>query len=130
MSGELRAGRESLENLWREGLSGQTLLDRHTRLVDDCLAKCFATTRAAGEEMALVALGGYGRRELYPYSDIDLMLLYEAVDEERLNRVTEGVFYPLWDAGLEVGHAVRTLDDSMTAAGQDFFSRSPCWTPA
>ncbi|OIP44642.1 MAG: [protein-PII] uridylyltransferase [Desulfobacterales bacterium CG2_30_60_27] len=123
MSGELRAGRESLENLWREGLSGQTLLDRHTRLVDDCLAKCFATTRAAGEEMALVALGGYGRRELYPYSDIDLMLLYEAVDEERLNRVTEGVFYPLWDAGLEVGHAVRTLDDSMTAAGQDFFSQ-------
>ncbi len=121
MQGELRAGRESLENLWREGLTGQTLLHRHTQLVDDYLAKCFATTQGAGEEMALVALGGYGRRELYPYSDIDLMLLYEGVDEKRLNQVTEGVFYPLWDAGLEVGHAVRTVDASMHDAGQDFF---------
>ena len=120
MKGELRAKREALENLWRQGLSGHSLLEKHTRLLDDSLAHDFNDCPSAGD-MALVALGGYGRSELFPFSDIDLMLLHKSTDEKRLNDVAEAVFYPLWDAGLEVGHGVRTPETCLSEAKKDFF---------
>ncbi len=118
---ELRAKRDALEYLWRQGLSGQPLLHKHSRLIDDYLVACFANCPEAGEGMSLVALGGYGRRELFPYSDIDLLLLHAPEAEDRLDPVTQALFYPLWDAGLEVGHGVRTLDACLADARQDFF---------
>ena len=118
---ELRAKRDALEYLWRQGLSGQPLLHRHSQLIDDYLVSLFANCPEAGEGMSLVALGGYGRKELFPYSDIDLLLLHTPETENRLGPVTEALFYPLWDAGLEVGHGVRTLDACLADARQDFF---------
>jgi [protein-PII] uridylyltransferase len=118
---ELRAKRDALEYLWRQGLSGQPLLHKHSQLIDDYLAACFANCAEAGEGMSLVALGGYGRRELFPYSDIDLLLLHAPEAEDRLEAVSQALFYPLWDAGLEVGHGVRTLDACLADARQDFF---------
>lgn len=121
MYGELHAKRDALESLWRQGLSGRGLLQRHSRLIDDYVSQCFLGCPEAGEGMALLALGGYGRGELFPFSDIDLMLLYEPAAENRLSAVTEAVFYPLWDAGLEVGHGVRTPDACFADAQEDFF---------
>jgi [protein-PII] uridylyltransferase len=118
---ELRAKRDALEYLWRQGLSGQPLLHRHSQLIDDYLVSCFVNCPEAREGMSLVALGGYGRKELFPYSDIDLLLLHAPEAEERLGPVTEALFYPLWDAGLEVGHGVRTIDACLADARQDFF---------
>lgn len=118
---ELRAKRDALEYLWRQGLSGQPLLHKHSQLIDDYLVSCFANCPEAGEGMSLVALGGYGRKELFPYSDIDLLLLHTPEAEDRLGPVTEALFYPLWDAGLEVGHGVRTIDACLADARQDFF---------
>jgi len=118
---ELRAGRDALEALWRQGLSGQVLLERHTQLVDSFLIQNFLDQNELGEDMTLVALGGYGRKELFPYSDIDLMLIYAPRAAKHLDTMTEKVFYPLWDAGLEVGHAVRTVRDCIVDAGRDFF---------
>ncbi|MBU4177275.1 MAG: [protein-PII] uridylyltransferase [Proteobacteria bacterium] len=118
---ELRAKRDALEYLWRQGLSGRPLLHRHSQLIDDYLAGLFNNCPEATEGMSLVALGGYGRRELFPYSDIDLLLLHAPGSEDRLGVVTEALFYPLWDAGLEVGHGVRTLDACLADARQDFF---------
>ena len=120
MKAGLRAKREALEKLWRQGLSGHSLLEKHTRLLDDSLAHDFNTCPST-RDMALVALGGYGRSELFPFSDIDLMLLHEKTDEKRLNDVAEAVFYPLWDAGLEVGHGVRTPETCLSEARKDFF---------
>ncbi len=120
MKGELRAKREALENLWRQGLSGQVLLDKHTRMMDDYLAADFNKS-SSSRNMALVALGGYGRAELFPFSDIDIMLLHLDEPEEKLKEVAEAVFYPLWDAGLEVGHGVRTPDTCLSEAKKDFF---------
>ncbi|MCB2182906.1 MAG: [protein-PII] uridylyltransferase [Desulfobulbaceae bacterium] len=117
----LRAKRDALETLWRQGLSGHALLEKHTSLIDASLSDYFSTCKADTEKMALVALGGYGRRELFPYSDIDLMLLYKPTTEEQLNDVAEAVFYPLWDAGLEVGHGVRTPKTCIEEARKDFF---------
>ncbi len=70
--------------------------------------------------MALVALGGYGRQELFPFSDIDLMILFEPEIRERIGELADGILYPLWDTGYEVGHGVRTVDESMKQAAEDF----------
>lgn len=118
---ELRAKRDALEYLWRQGLSGKDLIHRHSQLIDDYLVSCFVNCPAANEGISLVALGGYGRKELFPYSDIDLLLLHTPEAENRLEAVTQALFYPLWDAGLEIGHGVRTLEACMDDARQDFF---------
>jgi [protein-PII] uridylyltransferase len=64
---------------------------------------------------ALVALGGYGRQSLCPASDIDLMVLHRERRPERVRQVAERLFYPFWDAGLRLGHAVRTIGDCVRA---------------
>ena len=62
------------------------------------------------EDVALVALGGYGRGVLAPGSDVDLLILYHASSTPDVAALAEHLLYPLWDAGLRVGHAVRTPD--------------------
>jgi [protein-PII] uridylyltransferase len=119
-NGELRARRDVLELLWKQGLSGRALLTQHTRLMDAFLHQCFLNCPEAREGFALVALGGYGRCELFPFSDIDLMVLHAPGMEDKLAAVTNSVFYPLWDAGLEVGHSVRTPAACLADAGKDF----------
>ncbi|HEX4456626.1 MAG TPA: [protein-PII] uridylyltransferase [Polyangia bacterium] len=68
--------------------------------------------------VALVAVGGYGRAELCPYSDLDLWLLVPTNDK-RAQLLAEAILYPLWDLKLEVGHAVRTVDDAVKQAKGD-----------
>nr|WP_246390111.1 [protein-PII] uridylyltransferase [Nocardioides soli] len=83
-------------------------------------ARCVAAYRAsAGPDAgaALVAVGGYGRGELAPYSDLDVLLV--ADDGVDVRAVAERVWYPLWDSGSRLDHAVRTLPEARAAAGAD-----------
>ena len=122
MASPLRAQREALEELWRQGLSGQALLAEQSRLVDVFLTERFVEAAAGLEEsVALLALGGYGRRELFPYSDIDLMILYAPEVAGQIGGVAEAILYPLWDAGLDVGHGVRTVTESLDHAREEYF---------
>jgi len=71
--------------------------------------------------IALVAIGGYGRAELNPHSDIDFMFLHEnqvvaGKPLPHLGRLIDGVLYPLWDIGLKVGYSVRNIDDCIKVA--------------
>lgn len=75
-----------------------------------------ALCEAATNGIALVAVGGYGRRELCLCSDIDLMLLHGG---KVAAGTVEQVFYPLWDAGLKVGHAVRSVPEAVAAADEE-----------
>jgi [protein-PII] uridylyltransferase len=68
--------------------------------------------------VALVALGGYGRGELAPASDIDLLILHDGARRDDVAAFTERLLYPLWDAGLTVGHGVRTPDESLALAAE------------
>src|SRR5581483_3079163 len=68
---------------------------------------------------ALVAVGGYGRGELHPASDIDIMLLLEKGDAKNLAGFIETLLRFLWDMGLEVGHSVRTIKDCVREAKND-----------
>lgn len=119
----LRTRREILEVLWRQGLKGRALLRENTQLIDNHLCQKFIDCPEAATGMALVAVGGYGRSELFPLSDIDLLLLYSPDAEGTLPAVTQAIFYPLWDAGLEVGHSVRSVDACLADAANDFFFR-------
>lgn len=122
----LRAKREALEDAWRQGLSGQSLLRGYSKLADEFIQECFLGAEVAGVEelVSLVALGGYGRQELFPYSDIDLMVLFrQEVRDEDIAKIADAVFYPLWDAGFEVGHGVRTVEEAMALAEEDFYFR-------
>src|SRR4051812_4835009 len=68
---------------------------------------------------ALIATGGYGRGVLAPYSDIDLLFLTDQPAGPRAQRMVEFVLYLLWDLGLKVGHATRSIKDCMEEAGRD-----------
>ncbi|WP_436699215.1 [protein-PII] uridylyltransferase [Nocardioides sp. BYT-33-1] len=77
---------------------------------------------AAGPDsgVALVAVGGYGRCELAPYSDLDVVLVAdEGVDEECWTALAEQIWYPLWDSGAKLDHAARTLPEMLSAAEGD-----------
>jgi [protein-PII] uridylyltransferase len=65
----------------------------------------------------LVAVGGYGRGELTPQSDIDLVLIHES--KQSMETVASAIWYPIWDVGLKLGHAVRTFDDHLALAKDD-----------
>jgi [protein-PII] uridylyltransferase len=120
---KLRAQRETLEELWKKGLSGQALLLEQSRLVDEFIASNFnaATDGKATDSIALIALGGYGRSELFPYSDIDILILFREDAKEEMEKVANAVLYPLWDTGLDVGHGVRTVEECLSFAKEDFF---------
>ncbi len=120
----LKKGTEAVQAFWDKGLVGRALLQEHTRVVDDFVCSLFAAAANGFESprgISLVALGGYGRKDLFPFSDLDLMLLFHPSMEDRVEDMAEHIFYPLWDSGREVGHGVRTIKECMEQAQKDFF---------
>ncbi len=77
-----------------------------------------------GEALQLVAVGGYGRGALAPFSDIDLMILLPYKRTARAEQVVEFILYVLWDLGLKVGHAVRSVDECIRLAKSDMVIRT------
>ncbi|OBI34501.1 [protein-PII] uridylyltransferase [Mycobacterium sp. E2238] len=74
---------------------------------------------ADGSGFAIVGVGGLGRRELLPYSDLDLMLLHDNKSDAELQRVADGLWYPLWDANVRLDHSVRTVSGALGVANSD-----------
>lgn len=96
--------------------AGSRLCRDLSDLTDAWMAELFEAA-AAPAGTALVAIGGYGRRELSPQSDIDVLLLHgPRVD---VKATAEAIWYPVWDAGLKLGHAVRTTRDALALAAGD-----------
>jgi [protein-PII] uridylyltransferase len=78
-----------------------------------------ATAPDIGYKMAVVAVGGYGRRELCPKSDVDILFLYPYKVDRYVEAMTEWMTYPLWDLGLDVGYSVRNVKESIKMASAD-----------
>ena len=97
------------------------LLDRWiTSILDEQLAESAPAQRAVLQKsLTIVAVGGTGRGELAPYSDTDLLLLYEPAAEQHVVEWTSGVVREFWDCGLKLGHSVRTQSDALRMAKQD-----------
>jgi len=113
------------------GASGQQSVQAYAAFMDGFLTTIYrlAVEDAKREgappaHMVLVALGGYGRGELHPLSDLDLMVIYDGDMGPMVQRATQGLLYTLWDLGLQVGHAVRSLPDCLAMARTDFASRT------
>jgi [protein-PII] uridylyltransferase len=118
----LRVGRTALKQSYFEGEHAPTLLSLHAWLVDQLLIHAWRWHGALLPPklaVALVAVGGYGRGELYPASDIDLMLLLEKGEPKRIHQFAGAFLQFLWDMGLEVGHSVRALKDCVREAKKD-----------
>ncbi|HET6376789.1 MAG TPA: [protein-PII] uridylyltransferase [Methylocella sp.] len=79
---------------------------------------------AAGEILAIAAVGGYGRATLAPGSDIDLLFLLPPRNRPRGERLVEAILYMLWDLGQKVGHSTRTIDECLAHAREDMTSRT------
>jgi len=105
--GRLLEGLRSLDRAYSTGHHGRWSGRRRAELVDACLRELFAAAAAPGD-VALLALGGYGRGMLSPGSDVDLLILHDGTSTDDVAGLAERLLYPLWDAGLRVGHAVRT----------------------
>jgi [protein-PII] uridylyltransferase len=98
-------------------LVGLALCRAYSEKVDSWLAELFEAELGGIDGVALVAVGGYGRAELSPQSDIDLVLVHEGRPD--IGEVAERVWYPIWDEGLKLGHAVRTVKEALALAADD-----------
>jgi [protein-PII] uridylyltransferase len=121
----------------RAGAGGRRICEGRAAILDALLRHLWEAARAglspqAQKEfppLALVAIGGYGRAELNPHSDIDFMFLHDGQVAAgkplpHLSKLIDGVLYPLWDIGLKVGHAVRSIEDCVQVANSDMQSKT------
>ncbi len=116
------------------GGGGREICGRRAELVDVLLQYVFgaAATAARGNEasrtpLALIALGGYGRGELNPFSDIDVMLLHDQGARKispHLEEMVQQVLYLLWDSGFRVGHSTRSIKEAITQANRDMLTKT------
>lgn len=120
-------GRHRLMKAHQLGAPGSEVVQAHGKMIDLLLQRLFELaedeylTRHSTDKgpCAVVAQGGYGRGELNPYSDIDILFLYRWRATPYAAAVAEKILYPLWDAGLTVGHATRTLTECIRRARVD-----------
>lgn len=125
--GYLAAAREHLAEVHRIGRSGARVNALHSDLMDRLVRRLFQIAEAeyfaeqadAGDRIAVLAVGGYARREMSIHSDVDLLLLHAGPVTPYVRRIAERIQLWLWDAGLTVGCATRTVDDTIELARSD-----------
>src|SRR5437764_4373616 len=116
------------------GGGGREICARRAELVDVLLQYVFgaAATATRGNGMSwtpltLIALGGYGRGELNPFSDIDVMLLHHQgrrTISPHLEEMVQQVLYLLWDSGFKVGHSTRSIKEAIVQANHDMLTKT------
>lgn len=126
----LELEQQRLRRLHQTGGGGREVARGRALLMETVLRHLFRAARLehpdTGDAIALVAIGGFGRGELSPCSDVDIMFLHrgDRGREKAIRPVVERVLYPLWDLGLKVGHSTRSVDEAVTQANQDMQSKT------
>jgi len=134
----LKVESHRLKILHRAGAAGREICQGRAALMDLLLRYLWEGSKSGlsvqGRKefppLALVAIGGYGRAELNPHSDIDFMFLHDgqvvagSKPLPYLAKLMEGILYPLWDMGFKVGHSVRTIADCVQVANRDMQSKT------
>jgi [protein-PII] uridylyltransferase len=133
----LAGHRQALKDRLVDGATGADVMAALTEFVDGLVRDRYRIAmRQAGEgaqvagaqHCCLVALGGYGQRELAPYSDIDIMFLYSEEAGEAAPALFREVLHHLWNLGFQVGHSMRTIHDCVELAGEDLSIRTAMMT--
>lgn len=116
----IRQFREVLDNRFNSGRDIRRLIEDRAWCVDQILQQAWQRFDWGDDaDIALVAVGGYGRGELHPYSDVDLLILLDSEDQESFREPIEGFLTLLWDIGLEVGQSVRSVQQCAEEARAD-----------
>lgn len=115
----LQQATAALERAFDDGAPVAEVLLERCRVVDAQVQSAWSELARAPPGLTLLAIGGYGRRELYPHSDIDLLLLGEAEAQQAAQAAIQTFLAGLWDAGLQPGHAVRSVAQCAAAAAED-----------
>ncbi|HEX6154766.1 MAG TPA: [protein-PII] uridylyltransferase [Burkholderiales bacterium] len=123
LRGEVAAARQALRESYLRRPNPRALLAEHCQLVDRTVSAVWSEI-APVRDAALVATGGYGRGELYPSSDIDLLVLLANDPSEAEREALERLIGRFWDIGLEIGHSVRTVSDCIEASAGDITIRT------
>ncbi|MDH5445872.1 MAG: [protein-PII] uridylyltransferase [Gammaproteobacteria bacterium] len=114
----LKQAQTSLFEFYHAGRSASELVHAWARFIDKLLQRAWDQHLNDNGQLSLLAVGGYGRGELHPHSDIDLMILLPE-DNHEFDDQLEHFLRFLWDIGLEVGHSVRTLDECVSESEKD-----------
>ncbi len=124
-------GRDRIEKCHRFGLGGIEIVEEYTRLADNVVQQIYQDGIQRGmlpedAPLTILALGGYGRAELNPYSDIDVMLVYDdsKISIGELESFASHLVAVLWDVGYDVGHSCRSIKECIQATYDDFVSKT------
>ncbi|MGK2906066.1 MAG: [protein-PII] uridylyltransferase [Desulfuromonadales bacterium] len=125
----LEQHRRACHERHKAGGSGREVVECITSMADELIYKLYQCAAAdfptSGKVCsAVIALGGYGRAELNPLSDIDVMFYCSDQNRDLAEKIAERVLYMLWDLNLDVGYSVRTSSDCLTLAQQDITIRT------
>jgi len=123
----VQRGRDHLHMRHRDGVGGQEIVSAYSEMMDHLIRHLFEEASqdymrrypSTNPRCTLVALGGYGREELNPNSDIDLLFLHIWKVTPYVESVAENICYTLWDTGLQVGHAMRSIAESIRLGNKD-----------
>jgi [protein-PII] uridylyltransferase len=121
----LETRREDLIARFLEGKEPD-FFESYAEILDDYFRDAFATSsvgpglRVEKNPCAIVALGGYGRKEQCIHSDVDVLLLFKKCIPEGATDLVHEIFYPMWDAGLDVSYATRSVKECTTIGTRDF----------
>ncbi|MGL4713588.1 MAG: nucleotidyltransferase domain-containing protein, partial [Shewanella sp.] len=97
----------------------EALVTQRCQFVDTLVKQAWKQHGLGDHDIALIAVGGYGRGELHPHSDVDLLFLFKDMLSPAAEAALSQFIAFLWDANLEIGHSVRTLDDTITLGRAD-----------
>ncbi|MDB5763536.1 MAG: [protein-PII] uridylyltransferase [Herminiimonas sp.] len=115
---QLKTERQAAIDAFQAGGKPEKLLTKLRQNVDAALTQAWRAFDLPGNT-ALVAVGGYGRGELFPYSDVDVLILLESAPDAPLQSKLEEIVQLFWDLGLEIGHSIRTVDECLSESAAD-----------
>ena len=125
--------RQEIHDLHKGGASGLYIVTRISSLTDRIITEIYNHEMKKlertqdihiGDKCSIIAVGGYGRGELNPFSDIDIMFLYREDAKNAVETISTNILYLLWDLKFNIGHSVRTIDDCIKISGADFTART------
>jgi len=123
---QLKESRNRLISLLADSREMDDVQGRHTEMVDQYFRTSLEESRSGRRlfsgkvPFALVAVGGYGRKELAVHSDVDILILFGHRIPDLARGLTEEILYPLWDLGLDLGYGTRTIKDCLRLSKDDF----------
>ncbi|MBT7953987.1 MAG: [protein-PII] uridylyltransferase [Rhodospirillaceae bacterium] len=133
LKASLQDGKAEVQRRFEAGGKGGDVVRGNSFLVDQLVRIIYdmavyrayrVSNRTTAEQLSIVAIGGYGRGELAPFSDVDLMFVIPYKETPYSEQVIEFILYMLWDMGLKVGHSTRSIDDAIRLAKQDLTIRT------